>query len=60
MMSLSQDQITQIQNQIDNIKEYVNSEICKMCEEMQNRLVSCENLLNEYSRPNMADTESDS
>ena len=60
MMSLSQDQITQIQNQIDNIKEYVNSEICKMCEEMKTKLVSCENLLNEYSRPNMADTESDS
>ena len=59
-MSLSQDQITQIQNQIDNIKEYVNSEICKMCEEMKTKLVSCENLLNEYSRPNMADTESDS
>ena len=60
MMSLTQDQITQIQNQIDNIKEYVNSEICKMCEEMKTKLVSCENLLNEYSRPNMADTESDS
>ena len=59
-MSLSQDQITQIQNQIDNIKEYVNSEICNMCEEMKTKLVSCENLLNEYSRPNMADTESDS
>lgn len=59
-MSLSQDQIIQIQNQIDNIKEYVNSEICKMCEEMKTKLVSCENLLNEYSRPNMADTESDS
>jgi hypothetical protein len=59
-MSLSQDQITQIQNQIDNIKEYVNSEICKMCEEMKTKLVSCENLLNEYSRRNMADTESDS
>ena len=60
MMNLSQDQIMQIQDQIDSIKEYMNSDICKMCEEMKTRLVSCENLLNEYSRPNMADTESDS
>jgi hypothetical protein len=59
-MGLSQDQIMQIQTQIDNIKEYVNSEICKMCEEMKTRLVLCENLLNEHSRPNMDNTESDS
>jgi flagellar biosynthesis/type III secretory pathway protein FliH len=59
-MSLSQDEITEIQNQIDNIKEYINSEICKMCEEMTTKLVLCEKLLNEYSRPNMDNTKSDS
>lgn len=57
-MNPHNNQIQEILNQIDNIKEYVNSEICKMCEDMKNKLQQCEDLLNEYSRSNMDDNKS--
>jgi len=52
-MSLNEQQIIEIKQTIDNIREYVESDLCKMCEEMTNRLLQCQKLLNEYSRPDM-------
>jgi hypothetical protein len=49
-MSLNEQQIIEIKQNIDNIREYVESDLCKICEEMTNRLRQCEKLLNEYSR----------
>ena len=34
---------------MDKIKEYINSELCKKCEEMTVELRKCEQLLQEYS-----------
>lgn len=57
-MNPNNNRIQEILSQIDHIKEYVNSEICKMCEDMKNKLQHCEDLLNEYSRSNMDDHKS--
>lgn len=37
--------IQEIQENIDNIKEYINTAICTKCEEMINLLNECEELL---------------
>jgi hypothetical protein len=37
--------IKEIQENIDNIKEYINTEICIKCEKMKNLLNECEQLL---------------
>lgn len=56
-MILKTSQILEIKQEIDNIKEYVESDLCKICEEMKNRLLQCEKLLNEYSRSDMDNPE---
>lgn len=56
-MNLKTSQILEIKQEIDNIKEYVNSDLCKICEEMRKRLSQCEKLLDEYSRPHMDNPE---
>lgn len=42
-------QIIHLKLEIDKIKEYVNSELCKKCEEMTQRLKECEKLIKEYT-----------
>lgn len=59
-MNLQASQILEIKQEIDNIKEYVESDLCKICEEMKNRLHQCEKLLNEYSRSDMDNSEQNS
>ena len=56
-MNLKTNQILEIKQEIDNIKEYVESDLRKICEEMRNRLFQCEKLLNEYSRSDMDNPE---
>lgn len=59
-MNYQNNQITEIRQEIDHIREYVDSDLCKKCEEMQIRLKQCENLLNEYARQDMDNLKSDS
>jgi hypothetical protein len=47
--------ITDLKLEIDSLKEYLQNEICRKCEELSSRLAECESLLYEYSR---SDTES--
>lgn len=42
------DQIIHLKLEIDKIKEYVNSELCKKCEEMSRRLKECEELISQH------------
>ena len=60
MMKNQNNQIVEIQQEIDHIKEYVQSELCKKCDEMKTRLQHCERLLHEYSRSDVDNTKSDS
>ena len=53
-------QILEIKQEIDHIREYVESDLCKKCEEMQTRLKQCESLLDESSRQDMDNSEPDS
>jgi hypothetical protein len=41
--------LSEIKVEIDRLKEYVNSELCKKCEELNKRLIECERLVQEYS-----------
>jgi hypothetical protein len=34
--------------EIDRIKEYIDSDLCKRCEEMSERLKECEQLMESY------------
>jgi hypothetical protein len=52
-MSLKAQEILEIKEEIANIQDYMESDVCRMCEEMRNRLLQCEKLLDEYSRSNM-------
>lgn len=38
-------QVTQLKLEIDSIKEYITTDLCKKCEEMYNRLHECQKLL---------------
>jgi hypothetical protein len=40
-----QKQLIQLKLEIDSIKEYLNTEICKTCDEMHTRLKYCQELL---------------
>lgn len=44
--------ITDLKLEIDSLKEYLQNEICRKCEELSTRLSECESLLYEYSRSN--------
>jgi hypothetical protein len=46
---MTQEQIHHLKLEMDKIKEYINSELCKKCEEMTTELRKCEQLLQEYS-----------
>jgi len=41
-------EINTLKEEIDRLKEYINTDLCKKCEEMANRLQQCEKLLVEY------------
>lgn len=56
-MKQHNNQILEIQQEIDHIKEYVQSELCRKCDEMKSRLEECERLIYEYSRSNVGSTE---
>lgn len=40
--------IMELKLEMDKIKEYIDSDLCKRCEEMNNRLHECERLLAEH------------
>lgn len=42
---MKNNQIAQLKLEIDSIKEYLETELCKKCEEMSNRLQECYSLL---------------
>jgi len=52
--------IVNLKQKIDSIIEYLESDTCKVCEKMRLELLECEKILNEYSRQNMDNTESNS
>jgi hypothetical protein len=39
-------ELENLKQEISDIKEYVNTDLCKKCEEMSNRLKECEEMLN--------------
>jgi len=49
-MIMTNNPITQLKLEIDSIKEYLDAELCKKCEEMYNRLQECQSLLERLSR----------
>lgn len=51
-MSEKDQDLIKIKMEIDFLKEYLENEICKKCEELSSRLKECEGLLYEYSRSN--------
>lgn len=44
--------IEDIKQQIQEIQEYINTELCKKCEEMKLKLTTLESMLVEYSEKN--------
>ena len=60
MMTYQSNRILEIKQEIDSIKEYVESDLCKKCEEMTTRLKYYESLLHEYSGQNVDNSKSDS
>jgi hypothetical protein len=40
--------IVELKQELDSIKEYVDSEICKKCQEMYIRLEECQKLIKDY------------
>jgi hypothetical protein len=51
------EKIINLKLQIDHLKEYINTDICRKCEEMSQQLKDFQRMLDEYSRPNMGDQE---
>lgn len=45
MTNLTPQQITDLKIEIDSLKEYIYSDLCRKCEEMSKRLNDCERLL---------------
>jgi hypothetical protein len=42
---MKHNQITKLKLEIDSIKEYIDTELCKKCEEMYKRLEYCKDIL---------------
>lgn len=42
---MNSNQIAQLKLEIDSIKEYLETELCKKCEEMNQRLLECYSML---------------
>ena len=47
MTRLTPQQIADLKSEIDEIKEYINTDLCRKCEEMSKRLEECERTLND-------------
>jgi hypothetical protein len=47
-MSITNKEIMSLKEEIENIKDYIESDLCKVCEEMKNRLSKYEELLQTY------------
>ena len=47
-MSDTKQKMIELKQQIDSIKEYVDSELCKKCQEMYDSLVECQKLLQDH------------
>jgi hypothetical protein len=47
MTRLNPQQIADLKSEIDEIKEYINTDLCRKCEEMSKRLEECERKLND-------------
>lgn len=45
---MTKETMVDIQNEIDSIKEYIETELCKKCEEMSQQLKFLESLLKKY------------
>lgn len=45
MTNLTPQQITELKVEIDVLKEYISTDLCRKCEEMHTRLIECERLL---------------
>jgi len=43
------DEISKIREEIDHVKEYLATDLCRKCQEMLARLAYCENLLSSIS-----------
>lgn len=52
-MKNNTDNIRKLKLEIDYLKEYVETDICKKCNEMANHLENCKKLLDEYSKSDM-------
>lgn len=46
---MTNDKLSEIKDQIDQLQEYINTELCKKCEEMKYRLVALKEVIIEYS-----------
>lgn len=42
---MTNNQINQLKLEMDSLKEYINTDVCKRCEEMYKRLQECQRLL---------------
>jgi len=47
---MNNDRINQLKVEIDQLKEYVEGELCRKCEEMTKQLEEYKKMLYEYSR----------
>lgn len=46
------DKLSEIKDQIDQIQEYINTELCKKCDEMKSKLDSLKEVLVKYCQNN--------
>jgi hypothetical protein len=46
---MNEEDFVKIKADIDNIKEYISTEICKKCEEMFSQLEKYQKILNQYT-----------
>lgn len=49
---LSEYEISNLKKEIENIKEYIESDLCKTCEQLRAKLEHCEELLQQFLSQN--------
>lgn len=50
--------LLEIQNRIDEIQEYIDTELCKKCEEMKFKLVALKHILIQYEQSDPTEHQS--
>lgn len=50
--------LLEIQNRIDEIQEYIDTELCKKCEEMKLKLVALKHILIQYEQSDPTEHQS--